>query len=101
MVSNGSTLADLARIRARGQRPDLPVVVGERDGCAWANRNGMFAIDARELAQGDLAPLIGLHVIVRIRNAGRYREAIQRLVLALGLVCVFDPRLGRSEWIGA
>lgn len=92
-----STLIRLTSLRRAGQKPDGPVIVGD---AAWASRNRFFHVAIGDLAD-DFTALKGLPVIVRMVRPYRYRDLWQRMVLALGPVCVFDTEQGRSEWLTA
>ena len=95
-----STLAELARARARGQRPDAFVVVGDGPACAWAARNAFFAVDVRDCGE-DLDAFTALDVVVRMRDPRPHRELVQRLALTARFVTVFDTTTGHAEFVRA
>lgn len=100
MAYRVSALAELARIRARGQRPEIMVVVGDNAAAAWAQRNRFFFVPERELGD-DLTAFAELHVLVRAPGVARVREAIQRLALAAGFVITFDTVTRHVEYLAA
>lgn len=96
MGSNVSTLAELTRIRARGQKPDGCVVVGDFAARGWAERNGFFFVDPRDIGDDTLA-FNGLFVLMR---GGKFdAELVQRLALQARMVTLYDTRTGYSEFI--
>jgi hypothetical protein len=55
-----STLANLAKIRRNGQRPDGPVVIADNETSAdWGTRNGFFVVLRRDIHE-DLSAFNGL-----------------------------------------
>jgi hypothetical protein len=95
-----SSLAELASVRAGGQRPDGFVVVGDRDGREWADRNRFFAVDIRD-CDDELDAFAGLDVVLRVRDPRPHRELVQRLALTARYLTVHDTTTRRSEFIRA
>lgn len=95
-----SSLADLAAVRAGGQRPDGFVVVGDRDGCAWATRNRFFAVAISDCDE-DLDAFAGIDVVVRVRDPRPHRELVQRLALTARYLTVHDTTARCSEFVRA
>lgn len=92
-----SQIDTLVTIRARGQRPDGYVVVGDNQAAAWAARNGYFFVHERELGE-DLTPLAGLFVLYRTRSPNNLPEPVQRLAFVAKMLTVFDVREQRSRF---
>lgn len=82
---------NLARLRARGQRPDYPVVVGDNwSAKAWADRNRFFYVSRDEIAE-DFTPFTGLHVWFRTtKNFSQVREFCQALAMEAASVTIVD-----------
>jgi hypothetical protein len=95
-----SRFEELAKMRARGQRPEIMVVVGDSAAAAWASRNRFFFVPEREIGD-ELTAFAGLHVLVRTPNPHRLREQIQRLALNAAFVMVFDTAQRRMEYLAA
>jgi len=95
---NGSTLAELSRIRAHGQRPDGFVVVGAMDAAAWAARNRFFFVDERDLGDDDLTAFAGLDVVIRTAHAFGHRDLAQLMAMACRYLTIFDTRTNYSEF---
>lgn len=92
-----STLAELADARARGQRPDGFVVIGDGEGFAWASRNRFFAVDIRDVGD-DVDAFAGIDVLVRVRDPRPHRELVERLTLNARHVTVFDTTTRYSQF---
>jgi hypothetical protein len=83
-----STLVDLAKLRAGGQRPEGSiVVVGGPEAKLWASRNRFFCVDAREIAD-DMTPFTDLFVILRSDD----RELAQKLAMVARMVTVHSQQ---------
>ena len=96
-----SRIDELARMRVRGQRPDLYVVVGtSNQEAAYAARNGFFYVPASEIGE-EVSAFVGLNVLIRSHDPWRLSELAQRLALTARMVTVFDQRAGRSEFLVA
>lgn len=102
MVYHASSLAELTRMRARGQRPaGAMVVVGEAQTAAWARRNDFAFVAIGELG-GEHDAFAGLNVVVRMRGGvGRHRENLQRLALTATIVVIHDLTTRYSEMLAA
>lgn len=101
MVYRLSPYEQLAKIRARGQRPEGFVVIGDSQiACAWASRNRFFYLPVRELGE-DLDAIAGIDVLVRTNAPDRLRELIQRIALSARFVTVFNTSTNHSEFIRA
>jgi hypothetical protein len=93
-----STLTSLSRVRARGQQPWGPVIVGGYEAREWANRNLFFYVDERDLTD-DLTAFTGLGVVWRTPKPDR--EKAQHLALTATHVALFDIRTRKQEYICA
>lgn len=100
MAYHASTLVDLERARARGQRPDGFVVVGGNEAAAWAARNEFYFVDERDLRE-ELTAFAGLDVVIRTAHAAGHQELAQHLALNARSVTVFDTRAKKSEFLRA
>src|SRR5688500_14287680 len=67
-----SQIEQLAKMRARGQRPDMPVVVGSRAAERWAKANRFFFVPTAEVTENNSAAFAGLYVLFR---EGRLMQA--------------------------
>lgn len=92
-----SQIETLVAIRARGQRPDGYVVIGDGAAAAWAARNGYFFVPEGELGE-DLTAFTGLFVLVRTRTPHNLPDAIQRLAFVAKMLTVYDVRSQRSRF---
>lgn len=64
MAYHASTLANLAKIRKSGHRPDGPVAICDNPISAhWAVRNGFCMVDRRDVGD-DLSAFAGLDALV-------------------------------------
>jgi hypothetical protein len=96
-----SRIEELVRMRARGQRPDLPVVVGASgESAAWAQRNGFFFVPASECG-GDTGAFAGLFVLMRERSIYRLRDLAERLAMSAQMVILFSLDTRRAEYLKA
>lgn len=95
-----STLAELAAARARGQRPDGFVVIGDGPGRAWATRNRFYAVNVRDVGE-DLDAFAGIDVLVRMADPRPHRDLAMRLALNARHVTVYDATTGHSEFLRA
>ena len=96
-----SRIEQLTKLRARGQRPALPVVVcldGSEAG--WADRNGFFRVHASECGE-DLTAFSDLFVLMRTRSPNHLRDLAQRLALTARMVTLFDLKTEKSEFFHA
>lgn len=85
-----SQIEELARIRARRQRPEGYVVVGDTSySRAWAARNSYFYVPAKEITD-ETEAFVGLFVLIRTHEPKRLMELAQRLSLVAKMVTVFD-----------
>jgi hypothetical protein len=95
---HASTLVDLERARARGQRPEGFVVVGTADAAAWAARNRFFFVDERDLRE-DLTAFSGIDVLIRTAHAVGHQSLAQQLAMVARAVTVFDTRANYSLFL--
>lgn len=94
-----TSLQELARLRARGQRPLDAVVVG-LDGleASWAERNRFFYVPASE-CESDLSPFADLFVLIRTKSPERIRDLAQHMALTARMVTLYDLKRGQSEFL--
>lgn len=97
MAFKSSTLAELARMRSLGQRPEDPVVLADdAHGAAWARRNRYYLVDARDLTE-DFSAFAGLLVWVRTcKQFGELIELVGELVGVAQFVVLIDSRARRD-----
>lgn len=96
-----SRIDELVAMRARGQRPDMPIVVGySNDSASWAARNGMFYVRANECGE-DLSAFAGLFVIVREYTTNKLHDLAQRIALSAKMVSLVSMQTGRAEHLVA
>jgi hypothetical protein len=96
---NASSLVELERIRARGQRPDDPVAICDSPvAWAWARNHcmpGSMLIDRRDV-RDELTPFVGLDVWMVVgRSAPDPMELAFALTHECRYVTVIDPTLRR------
>lgn len=94
-----SQIEELARIRARRQRPEGSVVVGDTSySRGWAAKNGFFYVPAKEIGD-ETEPFVGLFVLIRTHEPKRLMELAQRLSLVAKMVTVFDTNRRHAEFL--
>lgn len=106
MGSSASTLADLARLRARGQRPEAPVVIADAPlAWGWARRHceeGTCIVDRRDV-RDELTAFVGLDVwVVHAKEPAAAYELALALIEDCRFVTLIDATgQRRSEFVSS
>ena len=85
-------------MRARGQKPEGLVVVGDSaDSASWAACNRFFYVRARDIGE-DLTAFAGLFVLVREYSAEKLHALAQQLALTAQMVTVHSTRFHVTDY---